>query len=65
MTKTPNARPVDFLLIGGTKAATETIYEYFLGRPDAAALRDKQQHYFCQGLFGPNYQGLEREVSTY
>jgi hypothetical protein len=56
--------PVDFLLIGGTKAGTESIYEYFCQFPARIAARDKQQHYFCQGLFGPGYTGLETEVRT-
>jgi hypothetical protein len=61
---TASSVPVDFLLIGGTKAGTESIYHYFRQFPDAIAVRDKQQHYFCRGIFGPRYTGLETEIPT-
>ena len=55
---------VDFLLIGATKAGTESIYDYFRRHTKGVAVRDKQQHYFCRGLFGPNYIGLEKEIAS-
>jgi ubiquinone/menaquinone biosynthesis C-methylase UbiE len=53
---------VDCLLIGATKAGTESIYSYFLRHQPQIALHDKQDHYFSRGVFGTNYRGLEKEI---
>jgi ubiquinone/menaquinone biosynthesis C-methylase UbiE len=55
---------VDFLLIGGTKAGTESIYEYFRRHPDVSVGGEKEKHYFCQGIFGPDYTGLAVEITS-
>lgn len=55
---------VDFLLIGATKAGTESIYSYFRNHNNSVLVRNKQDHYFCRGLFGPNYGGLEKEIAS-
>jgi hypothetical protein len=58
---------VDALLIGSTKSATSTLYHVFKGHKGVALPRGdetiaKEPHYFSQGLFGPNYNGLSREI---
>lgn len=55
---------LDFLLIGGTKAGTESIYEYFLRHPEVSTGGAKEKHYFSRGVFGQHYTGFAKEIAS-
>jgi len=55
---------VDFLLIGSTKAGTSTLYSLFSKHKQIVTGREKEPHYFCKGVFGPNYLGFAREIQS-
>ena len=61
----PELQPyIDFAIIGGTKAGTTSLYSCFKRHPAVSVPRIKEPHYFSQGLFGPDFFGLDREYAS-
>jgi len=51
-------------MAGSTKSGSSAAYEYWKQHPAVAVSSVKEPHFFSHGLFGQNYLGLGRELTT-
>lgn len=56
-------RSLDFAILGGTKTGTTSFYRWLMKHWEVALPREKEPHYFSQGLFDSRYRAIAPETA--